>query len=175
MSSGWHSSHLPVLERLDLGAASNLRWTTIAAQPGMSHLMAGRRVVAAMGRRLKHSRLVTADDGWEIAQRGLFPPRLEVTRITDGSFAAQFRYSGIWGESGTVELASGTRAMWERSQLGHWFRSLDGPPLVSFTPDLEVRDAVVDVYPAAVGVDGAALLLALGWELLILQQLRSAS
>ena len=161
------------MHRLDLAAAGNLRWTTIAAQPGMYHLLAGRQVVAAVGRRLKHSRAVTADDGWEIIQRGLFRPRLEVTRITDGSFAAQFRYANLWGEGGTVELAGGTQATWERSQLGHWFRVPDGPPLVSFTPDVEVREAVVDVYPAAVGVGGAALLLALGWELLVLRQLRA--
>ncbi len=119
-------------------------------------------------------RAAFADGAWQLRSGWL----LRVSAFVAGATEPVARFQGGWFGNGTITLADGTSLLWRRENFWHHHYALqtsDGLPLLHFRtrPRFLRYECTVELEDAARRSSSLALLLALGW-LLVLHSLRSS-
>jgi hypothetical protein len=103
---------------------------------------------------------------WTFRRSGFWHPRVSVWAADSASAEAVF--SARWTGTGTLELSVGRRMHWSAA---HVWQAEDGTPLVETTirPGMTRLEGAVALSPAAACRPDLALLVLLGWYLVVLQ------
>ena len=103
---------------------------------------------------------------WTFQRAGFWHPRVIVSLA--GSESAVAVFTARWTGTGTLELSAGRQVHWSAA---HAWQADDGTPLVEFTTGqgLVKLEGTVALTPAAMGRPDLALLVLLGWYLVVLQ------
>ena len=103
---------------------------------------------------------------WTFRRAGFWHPRVIVSLA--GSDRAVAVFTARWTGTGTLELSAGRQVHWSAA---HAWQADDGTPLVAFTSrqGLITLEGTVALTPFAVGAPDLALLVLLGWYLVVLQ------
>jgi hypothetical protein len=103
---------------------------------------------------------------WTFRRAGFWHARVIVSLA--GSDSAVAVFTARWMGTGTLELSAGRQVHWSAA---HAWQADDGTPLVEFTgrQTLIKLEGTVALTPAAVGRPDLALLVLLGWYLVVLQ------
>ena len=127
----------------------------------------------------------SAEERWTFKRVGFFNPRVTVRSEGSETDLAVFRPKWT-GSEGTTQLANGAAYTWKTANFWAteytWLNSA-GEPLIlykqgveaSWLADLFKTQARVEIQPAAQGLPELALLVILGWYLIILKQQDDAS
>jgi hypothetical protein len=112
----------------------------------------------------------TAEGIWRFRRHGIVSSRVTIAR--SGSETEIATFVRRWTGSGTLQTPGGEPVAWIRQ--GFWgcrwlFVDTTGRPLVRFHSTLSARSAAVEIEPEARSHRNLALLLVLGWYLIVLE------
>ena len=111
-----------------------------------------------------------ADGHWTFKRVGFLKPSISVRIAGADEDLAAFRVH--WDGAGELVLGDGRRYEWRPANFWHtqWaWTDAAGAPLLHFRPAHLVRQADVEVSPAALAVPDLSLLSLLGWYLMVLR------
>lgn len=111
----------------------------------------------------------TADGTWVLQRTGFFRSRVVVRAVGSDTEVATVRAG--WSGTGEIQASDHRRYRWRKAGFWSpfWFlEGEDGLPLVEFERAFLRRAAAVRVQPSAGAIPDLALLVALGWYLLVL-------
>ena len=149
-----------------------LIWAQPSARRRAYELRAGEELVATLRRgRGSVAAAEVAEGRWTFERAGFWRPR--VTARPAGSDTAWASFDAGWAGGGTLDVSGGRRFEWAAANLWHthWsWREPGGGPLVRFRSrqGLVTIEGRVEVEPAAATLPELALLVPLGWYLLLL-------
>jgi hypothetical protein len=114
----------------------------------------------------------TANGQWTFTRRGFWHPRVTV-RAT-GADADMAVFTARWTGTGTLDLRDGLQYHWAAANgwQSQWaWQAGDGTPFVTFTvrQGLVKVEGRVEIAPAAGALSDLAMLVSLGWYLVVLR------
>jgi hypothetical protein len=152
---------------IDEGIGQTLRWTQPRAGRRAYELRAAAEIVATL--RWRAYSLAEAEDisgHWTFKRAGFWHPRVIVRAA--GSDSALGTFSARWTGTGTLELPAGRRFHWSAA---HTWQADDGTSLVQVASrhGFTRLQGTVEIAPATAGMPDLALLVLLGWYLVVMQ------
>ena len=165
-----------------------LKWIQPHALKMEYELHTGDIVVATLRFRSSFGSFATAtsaDGSWTFKRVGFFNPRVTVRSEGSETDLAVFRPKWT-GSEGTTQLANGAAYTWKTANFWateYAWQNSAGEPLIlykqgveaSWLADLFKTQARVEIQPSAQGLQDLALLVLLGWYLIVLKQQDDAS
>lgn len=150
----------------------DLSWVRLSSDRRAYELRVGEEVIATLRwQKGSLAEAAAAEDHWTFKRADFWHPR--VTVRTPGSDADLAIFHANWAGGGLLELPQGRRLRWGAANFwrSEWaWQDADGSPLVRFSGGQRHTsvEGHVELAPASAALPDLALLVLLGWYLLLL-------